>query len=180
MFHNSSYTLVVGCTVSPPLLQCIVVSYNLMAYLAIAIILLMEYNCDGGYIIVQLVSLKGYKKIYAVDSFFDEFKKLFGKDTHTYELEKKSLLTSLDLLDQHPLLELLKMGARFERLSNEELYVIRHVSKTNLRCIFVTGDEDGNFYLLNSFLEKSRGDYEIAKDRAKGIIKKISQGGDSV
>lgn len=123
---------------------------------------------------MHLLSLQGYNHIYAVDSFFDDFKKLFGKDTYTYESEKKHLLVSLRMLDQQPLSELLKMGARFERLSNEDLYVIRHVSKTNPRTIFVTGDEDGNLYLLNCFLEKNRSDYEIAKEKAKGIQKLLS------
>ena len=123
---------------------------------------------------MQLLLLKGYKHIYAVDSFFDDFKKMFGKDTHTYEQEKTHLLSSLKMLDQQPLSELLKIRARFEHLSNEDLYVIRHVSKTNPRSIFVTGDDDGNLYLLNCFLEKNRGDYEIAKQKAKGIQKLLS------
>lgn len=120
---------------------------------------------------MKLLSLKGYNHIYTVDSFFDDFKKMFGKDAHTYESEKKYLLSSLKMLDQQPLSELLKMGARFEHLTNEDLYVIRHVSKTNPRSIFVTGDDDGNLYLLNCFLEKSRSDYEIAKEKARGIQK---------
>lgn len=124
---------------------------------------------------MNLISLNGYKKIYSIDSFWDDYKKLFGKDTHSYQKEKETLLTNLHTLDDQPLIESLKMRSRFERLSNEELYVIRHVSKTNPRVVFVTSDEDGNFILLNSFLEKSREDYEIAKDRAKGILKILEE-----
>ena len=120
---------------------------------------------------MHLLLLEGYTRIYAVDSFFDDFKKLFGKDARSYELEKKHLLSSLKLLDQQPLPELIKMGKRFERLVNEDFYVIRHVSKTNPRSIFIIADDDGNLCLLNCFLEKSPADYEVAKQKAKGIQK---------
>ena len=120
---------------------------------------------------MNLLSLIGYKKIYAVDSFWDEYRKMFGKDAHSYKEEKELLLTNLRMLDDRPLSELLELPARFERLVNEDLYVIRNVSKRNPRVIFVTGDENGNIVLLNSFLEKNRGDYELAKAKARRLLK---------
>lgn len=120
---------------------------------------------------MKLLLLSGYKKIYAVDSFWEEYQKLFGKDLDSYVKEKEVLLTRLQMLDGRPLSELLRLSAQFERLSNEDLYVIRHVSKRNPRVIFVTSDEEGNVVLLNSFLEKKRGDYEIAKNKARERMK---------
>ena len=120
---------------------------------------------------MKLLLHSGYKKIYAVDSFWEEYQKLFGKDLDSYVKEKEVLLTRLQMLDGRPLSELLRLSAQFERLSNEDLYVIRHVSKRNPRVIFVTSDEEGNVVLLNSFLEKKRGDYEIAKDKAREPMK---------
>ena len=120
---------------------------------------------------MKLLLLSGYKKIYAVDSFWEEYQKLFGKDLDSYVKEKEVLLTRLQMLDGRPLSELLRLSVQFERLSNEDLYVIRHVSKRNPRVIFVTSDEEGNVVLLNSFLEKKRGDYEIAKNKARERMK---------
>ena len=121
---------------------------------------------------MRIESLDEYKNIYAVSSFWDNYRRLFGKDSSSYQREKKRLLTNLNMLDTCPLIELLNL-APFERLTNEDLYVIRHVSKHNPRVIFVAGDDDGNFYLIHSFLEKDRSDYEIAKQKAKDIIKQL-------
>lgn len=121
---------------------------------------------------MAILSFEDYNRIYFVDSFWPEYKSLFGKNKSTYQLEKKYLLTKLNMLDKGDLSELLK-GPSFERLSNEDLHVIRHVNKRNSRVIFAAMDDDGGYILLTSFFEKNTSDYAPAISKAKKIMKQF-------
>lgn len=119
---------------------------------------------------MKIVSLVGYHKLYATDSFWEDYRKLYGKDKVSYESEKRVLLTNLNLLNAVPLSELLQMQ-QFEKLSPDELFSIRHVSKKNPRVLFAVDKERDACVLLCCFLEKSQSDYHRAKKKAQDIVK---------
>ena len=125
---------------------------------------------------MQLEKVDGYEHIYAADSFFDGYSKMFGKHKKKEEARyMEKLLVNLRILDSGG--QYLGMQ-QFEKLKSSNLYAIRHVSKMNPRVIFFYQDEDGTVLLLHSFLEKSKSDYEAAIQKASHILKELGVNSD--
>ena len=122
---------------------------------------------------MELVKLEDYNHIYAVDTFAKEYKGLFGKSKKDYTSYKQILETNLRILDRVDLQQALTY-LQFEKLENEELYSIRHVSKSNPRVIFASVLE-GHVILLVAFKEKRESDYQNALRKAKDRMKELEE-----
>ena len=124
---------------------------------------------------MDLVQLSGFKRIYAVDTFAKQYKKLFGKSEAQYIKYSEKLNTNLGILDALGL-DALEMQ-KFESLVNEDgLYSIRHVSQINPRVIFTvitTISDEGEIVLLSCAKEKSTADYDKAKQTAQQYRKEL-------
>ena len=114
---------------------------------------------------MNIIKLKDYNHIYAIDSFLDEYVALFGKNKSAYLKHLKKLRTNLKILDSK--MEKSIQFQQFEKLEGQPFYSIRHVSKINPRVIFVLIDNDENVILLSSCKEKSKGDYDRAIAKAQ-------------
>ena len=120
---------------------------------------------------MELIKLEEFKRIYYVDGFFKEFRKLFKKDTQTYENYIVKLNEHLTILDEP---ESSLALPRFEPLKNEKnLYSLRFVTKMNIRVLFSIEANGAIVLLLTSFKEKSASDYKPAINHAKKIIKEL-------
>lgn len=120
---------------------------------------------------LELKKLDGFERIYFVDSFFKEFKKLFNKDAQAYNKYIAKLNEHLTILDNS---ESSLTLPRFEPLKNEKnLLAIRFVSKLNVRVIFSIEANGTIVLLLTSFKEKSTSDYNSAINRAKKYVKEL-------
>lgn len=122
---------------------------------------------------MEIIKLKEYNNIYAVDSFFSEYSQLFGKNkaAHTKYLSK--LRINLRILDQE--LKKALQYQQFEKLENQPFYSIRHVSKINPRVIFAYIDNDGKVVLLSSCKETRHSDYDHAVEKAKQRMKQLEE-----
>lgn len=109
---------------------------------------------------MEILNYTGFDKIYYLDVFEKELSKLTKQDPkYANWLERK--------------LEILERGAtaatdgkQFEKLSNCELFSIRHVSKQNERIIYYIIDEDDSVILLCAFNERNKSDYRNAISKA--------------
>lgn len=83
---------------------------------------------------MEIIKLKDYNNIYAVDCFGEEYKALFGKSLSSYQKHLAKLRFNLRILDK----ELKKSikHQQFEKLEGSNFYSIRHVSAINPRVIF--------------------------------------------
>jgi len=122
---------------------------------------------------MEIIKLKDYNNIYAIDSFFSEYRGLFGKSkaAHTQYLQK--LRFNLDILDREMKKSI--QYQQFEQLENTNLYSIRHVSVINPRVVFAYIDSDGKVILLSSFKEGKRADYNRAVEQAKQRLKQLEE-----
>ena len=121
---------------------------------------------------MKLVKLAGFNRIFAVDTFQKEYKKLFGKSKAQYIEYYEKLKTNLDILDTL-YTDALEMQ-QFEPLVNEDgLYSIRHVSQVNPRVVFTMITDGGQVVLLSCAKEKSTSDYTKAKQKARQLRKEI-------
>ena len=120
---------------------------------------------------MEIIKLKDYKNIYAVDSFFAEYSSLFGKSKAAHTQYLKKLRTNLGILDREMKKSI--QYQQFEQLENTNLYSIRHVSTINPRVVFAYIDNDGKVILLSSFKEKKRADYDRAVEQAKLRLKQL-------
>lgn len=118
---------------------------------------------------MEILNYIGFDKIYFLDVFEKELSKLKKHDSkYASWLERK--------------LEILEHGAtaatdgkQFEKLSNYELFSIRHVSKRNERIIYYIIDEDDSVILLLAFCERNKSDYRNAIDTALKRLKKLKE-----
>lgn len=124
---------------------------------------------------MQLIKRVGYEKIYELDSFDKDYRKMFGKGGAHNSYYKK-FLENLKVLDNVSSIEHALIDQRFELIDGEShIYSIRHKSKMNPRVLFFHTTADGVYILLCGFLEKSKSDYDVALRKAKGILKELEQ-----
>ena len=122
---------------------------------------------------MNLVKFKGYSKIYAIDTFEDEYKKLLKK-TGEYNKCLNKLKFNLNFLEESESIETALLNKNIEKLKDStNLYSIRNISSLNPRTIFCYLTEDNLYILLNSFLEKNSSDYNKGIKKAKNIIKHL-------
>ena len=114
---------------------------------------------------MQIVKLSDFNDIYFVDSFFSEYRDLFGKDRHSYEECLKKLRINLYILDANKKKSI--SYKQFEKLKDSDLYAIRHISKENDRVIFAFIDKNDDVLLLSACKEKSTADYRKAIAQAE-------------
>lgn len=120
---------------------------------------------------MEVVKLKDYNNIYAVDSFDSEYKSLFAKSKSDYSHYLKKLRFNLSILDKE--LKKAIQYQQFEQLENTNIYSIRHVSVINPRVIYAYIDEAGKVILLTAFKEKNASDYERGIKQAKQRLKQL-------
>lgn len=120
---------------------------------------------------MEIIKLKDYNNIYAVDSFYSEYQSLFGKSKGSYDKYLKKLRFNLSILDKE--LKKAIQYQQFEQLENSNLYSIRHVSVLNPRVVYVYIDNDGKVILLSAFKEKSKSDYDRGMNQAKQRLKQL-------
>lgn len=123
---------------------------------------------------MEIIKLKGYEHLYAVDSFFLEYQALFGKSAAEHKKHLTKLRTSLGILDRE--LQAAVQYQQFEKLSGEELYSIRHVSKANPRVIYAFFTDDGKIILISCFKEHNAADYQRGIQQAKSRINQLEVG----
>ena len=128
---------------------------------------------------MNIIKYDKLKRIYYVDSFWKEYRSLFGKSERDFFDYSKKLISNLSFLDNIKNMQLALQNPNIEKLVNTPLYSIRHRSKLNPRVIFICcmGSEDnpGAIILLASILEKSASDYSRAIDKATLIIKNFEE-----
>ena len=112
---------------------------------------------------MDIVKLKDFDRIYAVDVFRKEYEQLFGKSRNEYIKCLKKLRTNLKILDKEMKNSL--QYQQFEKLSGSDLYSIRHVGEKNPRVIFAFVS-DNYVLLLSSCKEKDKRDYMNALETA--------------
>ena len=118
---------------------------------------------------MELVRFLDFEKFYMIDCFDNEFKKV--TDNSTYY--RKWLIRELHVLENEGK-NAIKFRRKFELLHNEKenLYsMMFKPSEINLRIIYTMDEDDA--VLLVPFKEKSRSDYENAKEKAKKRIKAL-------
>lgn len=120
---------------------------------------------------MEIIKLKDYNNIYAVDSFYSEYQSLFGKSKGLYNQYLKKLRFNLSILDKE--LKKAIQYQQFEQLENSNLYSIRHVSVLNPRVVYAYIDNDGKVILLSAFKEKSTSDYDRGMNQAKQRLKQL-------
>ena len=105
--------------------------------------------------------MDGHKNIFAFDGFLDEFsKKVLG--TKASQRYLAWFQQCLEVLDNRPVYETLKMS-RFEKLTNtDDLYAMRYPNTPKNPRVLYFYVEEGNIILLGSFLEKKSSDYTNA------------------
>ena len=113
---------------------------------------------------MDIIKLKGFENIYAVDSFFDEFDALFGKSKSIRNKYLEKLRLNLRILDKEKTKAL--QYPQFEKLTDCPFCSIRHVSKVNTRVIFAYINSDGEVVLLSSCKETKTKDYKAAIQKA--------------
>lgn len=119
---------------------------------------------------MDIIKTEGFERIYEVDVFSGEYKKLFGKNKRIYEKELDTLHTRLDFLDRNEKSPLEQQ--QFEPVHDHPpLYSIRHVSQANPRVVFVFAEQDRSVVLLACTLEKSTNDYKKVIARAEERLK---------
>lgn len=123
---------------------------------------------------MEILKLKDYNNIYAVDVFMDEYNALFGKSKSDRVKYLKKLYSNLRILDAE--MQKAIQYQQFEKLSDESLYSIRHVSTVNPRVIFAYIDNNNKVVLLSSCKEKRRSDYDNALKQAKQRMKQLEEG----
>jgi hypothetical protein len=120
-----------------------------------------------------LSKVKPYSNIYEVDTFSEEYKKLF-KNFGEYDSCKKKLMFNLSILDNASSINSALQHKNIEKLKDvDNLYSIRNPSKLNPRTIFCYEIDDNIYILLTSFFEKNTSDYNRAVKRAQNIIKSL-------
>lgn len=122
---------------------------------------------------MDVVKLKDYNNIFAVDCFDSEYRELFGKSSGEYLKYYTKLRKNLRILDQE-----LKNSIRyqqFEKLEDSQFYSIRHVSAINPRVIFAYIDNEGKVILLSSCKENKTSDYSNALKRARQRLKILEE-----
>lgn len=121
---------------------------------------------------MEIIKLKGYDHLYAVDSFFSEYQALFGKSAAEHRKYLIKLRKNLGILDRE--MKSASTGyQQFEKLEGVELWSIRHVSKFNPRVIYAFFMDDEKIILISSFKEHNKSDYERGIQLAKARIKQL-------
>lgn len=120
---------------------------------------------------MEIIKLKDYNNIYAVDSFYSEYQSLFGKSKNLYDQHLKKLRYNLKILDSE--MKKAIQYQQFEQLENSNLYSIRHVSIINPRVVYAYINDDGKIILLSSFKEKTKSDYTRGMKQAKERLKQL-------
>lgn len=120
---------------------------------------------------MEIIKLKDYKNIYAVDSFSSEYQSLFGKSKGLYNQYLKKLRFNLSILDKE--MKKAIQYQQFEQLENSNLYSIRHVSVINPRVVYAYIDDDGKVILLSAFKEKNASDYDRGMKQAEQRLKQL-------
>lgn len=120
-----------------------------------------------------ITKLMDYDNIYAVDTFEEEYKKMFS-NSRDYDFYHKKLTTNLAMLDTFNNIQSAIINMNFEHIENtENLYSIRHVSTLNPRVIFFCKAGENTYILLNSFFERDKKDYRKAIKTAKSILSSL-------
>ena len=123
---------------------------------------------------MEFKKLKRFDRIYTAEPLLREYKSLFGKSEEEYNECLRKAMFNLTILDTQGLAKALTYQ-QFEKLTNEELYAIRHVGKQNPRILFGVFKDD-RFVLLSCCKEKDKKDYdsdiELANRRAKELKEK--------
>lgn len=120
---------------------------------------------------MDIIKLKDYNNIYAVDCFAEEYAELFKKSASSYIKYQEKLRKNLRILDVE-LMNAIRYQ-QFEKLENTSLYSIRHVSAVNPRVIFAYIDAGGKVLLLASCKEKKGADYSRALAKAQQRLKTL-------
>ncbi len=122
---------------------------------------------------MKLVKQIGYKRIYAVDTFCDEYRALY-QNSGAYDAYLKKLRLHLQILDNAKDLRSALLHKDIEALENTRLHCIRHVSSKNPRTIFFYALDEDIYILLHTFFEKDTAkDYKRAIRRANAILAEL-------
>lgn len=122
---------------------------------------------------MEIIKVKGYNTIYALSTFKSDYRKMFSKSENEYDRHLRKLRLNLNILDEKHLSVLNGSYPQFEKLTNENLYSIRHITQMNPRVIFAYVSEENNILLLTCTLEKSSSDYASALAKAKSALKTL-------
>lgn len=124
--------------------------------------------------ILDIIKDDRFERVYMVDVFEKEYRKLFGKSQPTYTKELEQLAINLELLDtQGP--RALEQEQFHAIRGHTPLYSIRHISASNPRVLFVFTETDGAIVLLSCVLEKSTRDYDAAIKRAETRLQLLKE-----
>lgn len=116
--------------------------------------------------ILDIIKDDRFERVYMVDVFEKEYRKLFGKSKSTYLAELEQLAVNLELLDVQGTRALEQEQFHAIR-GHSPLYSIRHISTANPRVLFVFTETEDAVVLLSCTLEKSKNDYDSAINRAE-------------
>lgn len=122
---------------------------------------------------MNLLKVKGFKKIYALEVFEKEFRKLFKKNNDEYRQYLKRLRSKLKLLDKYGRVIVDQINT-IESLKETELFAIRLIGKQNVRVIFAIVVSQ-KIILLQSFEEGNKNNYNLALQTAKERLKLIGE-----
>ena len=122
---------------------------------------------------MRIIKLADFNNIYYVDSFFSEYRELFGKSRSIYASCLKKLRMNLRILDAEKQKAITYQ--QFEKLKDADIYSIRHVGQDNDRVIFAFIDKNNNVLLLSSCKEKSASDYRKAVSQAEERLRILKE-----
>ena len=123
---------------------------------------------------MDIIKDEQFERVYMVDVFEKEYRKLFGKSKAIYQKEAEQLAVNLTLLDAQGTAALEQDQFHAVR-GHSPLYSIRHVSVANPRVLFVFTETDGAIVLLSCALEKSTSDYDAAIKQAEKRLQLLNE-----
>lgn len=123
--------------------------------------------------------MSNYDNVYCLDRFEKEWKDLFKKDSaKTKRKYDEWLDEKLNKLDVDASFNSKHMPKKFEIVqnSNPVIHSIHEKTKKNAKVLYYIITETNKVILLTAFVEKSKSDYNIAKNRAEERVKKYIKG----
>lgn len=104
---------------------------------------------------LDIIKDEAFERIYKVDVFDKEYKKMFGKSKQVYRAELEQLAVNLTILDESTKADALQRQ-QFEVIKQHApLCAIRHVSRSNPRVIYVYTEQENAIVLLACGLEQA-------------------------
>lgn len=118
---------------------------------------------------MEIYNYESLGNIFYLGSFKRELSKL-KRDNPNYAkwLDRKIKILSQDAAGATD-------GIHFEKLSNQQLYSIRHPSKNNERVIYYIITDDNSVILLTAFAEHNDSDYQRSIERANQRLKILKE-----